>query len=70
MNGKLVHLKSGVMFENRKQAKLCYGNERFRQMFKSGEIRIVDLANEDNDETKKANEYDTIKKLQNRSKYQ
>ena len=69
MNGILVHLKSGVKFENRKQAKLCYGNERFRQMFKAGEIRIVDLANEDN-ETKKANEDDTIKKLQNRSKYQ
>lgn len=58
MKGKLVHLKSGVMFESRKQAKLCYGNERFRQMFKAGEIRIVDLANEDN-ETKKANDDDT-----------
>ena len=62
MKGKLVHLKSGVQFENRKQAKLCYGNERFRQMFKAGEIRIVDLANEDN-ETKKANEDDNTRQL-------
>lgn len=62
MNGILVHLKSGVKFENRKQAKLCYGNDRFRQMFKAGEIRIVDLANEDN-ETKKANEDDTKQNL-------
>lgn len=58
MKGKLVHLKSGVQFDNRKQAKLCYGNERFRQMFKAGEIRIVDLANEDN-KTKNANDDDT-----------
>ena len=56
MKGKLVHLKSGVKFDNRKQAKLCFGNERFRQMLKTGEIRIVDLANED--ETN-ANEDDT-----------
>lgn len=47
MKGKLVHLKSGVKFENRKQAKLCYGSERFRKMLKTGEIRIIDLANED-----------------------
>jgi hypothetical protein len=46
MKGKLVHLKSGVKFENRKQAKLCYGSERFRKMLKTGEIRIIDLANE------------------------
>ena len=56
MKGKLVHLKSGVKFENRKQAKLCYGSERFRKMLKTGEIRIIDLANED--ETN-ANEDDT-----------
>lgn len=62
MKGKLVHLKSGVQFDNRKQAKLCYGNERFRQMFKAGEIRIVDLANEDN-ETQKANDDDTKQNL-------
>lgn len=47
MKGKLVHLKSGVKFENRKQAKLCFGSERFRKMLKTGEIRIIDLANED-----------------------
>lgn len=47
MKGKLVHLKSGVKFDNRKQAKLCYGSERFRKMLKTGEIRIIDLANED-----------------------
>ena len=58
MKGKLVHLKSGVQFNNRKQAKLCYGGERFRQMLKTGEIRIVDLANEDN-KTKNANDDDT-----------
>lgn len=62
MKGKLVHLKSGVQFDNRKQAKLCYGNERFRQMFKAGEIRIVDLANEDNG-TKNANDDDTEQNL-------
>lgn len=56
MKGKLVHLKSGVKFENRKQAKLCYGSERFRKMLKTGEIRIIDLANEN--ETN-ANEDDT-----------
>lgn len=62
MNGILVHLKSGVKFENRKQAKLCYGGERFRQMLKTGEIRIVDLANEDN-KTKNANDDDTEQNL-------
>lgn len=56
MKGKLVHLKSGVIFKDRKQAKLCYGGERFRQMLKTGEIRIIDLANKD--ETN-ANEDDT-----------
>ena len=56
MLGKLVHLKSGVKFDNRKQAKLCFGSERFRKMLKTGEIRIIDLANED--ETN-ANEDDT-----------
>jgi hypothetical protein len=60
MNGILVHLKSGVRFENRKQAKLCYGGERFRKMLKTGEIRIVDLANED--ETN-ANDDDTEQDL-------
>ena len=62
MKGKLVHLKSGVKFENRKQAKLCYGSERFRKMLKTGEIRIIDLANED--ETN-ANEDDTEQDLSN-----
>ena len=62
MKGKLVHLKSGVKFENRKQAKLCYGSERFRKMNKNGEIRIYDLANEKN-KTKKANEDDTEQNL-------
>lgn len=47
MKGKLVHLKSRVKFDNRKQAKLCFGSERFRKMLKTGEIRIIDLANED-----------------------
>ena len=60
MKGKLVHLKSGVKFENRKQAKLCFGSERFRKMLKTGEIRIIDLANED--ETN-ANEDDTEQNL-------
>lgn len=62
MKGKLVHLKSGVKFENRKQAKLCYGSERFRKMLKAGEIRIIDLANEN--ETN-ANEDDTEQDLSN-----
>ena len=60
MKGKLVHLKSGVVFNDRKQAKLCYGGERFRKMLKTGEIRIIDLANED--ETN-ANEDDTEQDL-------